>query len=136
MLKPLTAAALAALLIQPVFANDETPAREAVGDTRDCIDLSRVAGRSGEGPQAIRFEMLGGQVYRNELPGRCPGLRGQADGFAALAFELHGGDRLCRGDRVRVVDSAGGSLGRGYRMAIPCQLGEFHLVEDRRAAQN
>ncbi len=135
MFKPLAVAALAALAVQPVLASGETPGPDAVGATRDCIDLSRVAGRSADGPQSIRFEMLGGQVWRNELPGRCPGLRAQANGFGALAFEVHG-DRLCRHDRVRVVDSAGGSLGRGYRMAIPCQLGNFRLVEDRRAARN
>ena len=134
MIKPLFAATFAALLVAPAMAGDG-PEQEGVGATRDCIDMARIAGRSAAGPQAIRFEMLGGQVFVNELPGRCPGLRQQADGFGALAFEVHG-SRICRGDRVRVVDSVGGSLGRGYRMAIPCPLGNFRLVEDRRAARN
>lgn len=134
MIKPLAAAALAALAVQPVLASGETAAPAAAGETRDCIDLSRVAGRGADGPQSIRFEMVGGQVWRNELPGRCPGLRDQANGFGALAFEIQG-DRLCRNDRVRVVDGSAG-LGRGYRMAIPCQLGNFRLVQDRREARN
>lgn len=135
MLKPLAVAALAALAVQPVLASDETPAAGPAGATRDCIDLSRVAGRGADGPQSIRFEMIGGEVWRNELRGRCPGLAQQANGFGALAFEVHG-NRLCRNDRVRVVDSVGGSLNRGYRMAIPCPLGNFRLVEERREARN
>jgi hypothetical protein len=134
MIKPLFAAAFAALLVAPAMASD-SPEQESVGATRDCIDLSRVTGRQAAGPQSIRFELLGGRVYMNELPGRCPGLRQQANGFGALAFEVHGG-RICRGDRVRVLDSPGRSLGAAYRQSIPCPLGDFRLVEDRRAARN
>lgn len=134
MIKPLAAAAFATLAVAPALAG-AAQEREPVGATRDCIDLSRVTGRQATGPQTIRFEQLGGRVYVNELPGRCPGLRQQADGFGALAFEVHG-DRICRGDRVRVVDAPGRSLGAAYRQSIPCPLGDFRLVEDRRAAQN
>ncbi len=136
MIKPLFAAAVAASLVAPAMAGAaQDREREAVGATRDCIDLSRVTGRSATGPQTIRFEQLGGRVYVNELPGRCPGLRQQSNGFGALAFEVYG-DRICRGDRVRVVDSPGQGIGAAYRQSIPCPLGDFRLVEDRRAARD
>ena len=85
----------------------------------DCIDLSRVSSRIAEGPDRIRFDMLGGRVWENRLPGRCPGLEASRD-FGALAFEVQG-TRLCRGDRVRAIDSAAG----GYGASGPCRLGRF-----------
>jgi hypothetical protein len=101
-------------------------AAEAVGDTRACLGNSSIIGRMAEDERTIRFETLGGRVYRNRLSGRCPGLSQAAQGFGTLAFELHG-DRLCRGDIVRVVDpSRGGAL----NTAPACPLGPFERVAD------
>ena len=99
---------------------------EKVGDVLSCLSDSAIVGRMVEDEQTIRFETLGGRVYRNRLSGRCPGFQQAAQGFGALAFELHGG-RLCRGDLVRVVDpSRGGALGT----APACPLGSFEHVAD------
>jgi hypothetical protein len=92
------------------------------GDALECIDLTRVSARRAESADRIRFEMLGGAAYVNQLPGRCPGLARSAD-FGALAFEVQG-NRLCRGDKVSAVDPALG----GYRQSIPCLLGRFTPV--------
>ena len=98
-----TIVALAALLLTSHAAQQTPPAEP---ERVSCIDLSAVTARRAEGPALIRFEMIGGAVYRNRLPGRCPGLR-RANSFGAMAFDVQGG-RLCRGDRVRVVvDPAG-----------------------------
>ena len=91
----------------------------------DCIDLSRVSSRIAEGPDRIRFDLLGGLSYENRLPGRCPGLEASRN-FGALAFEVQG-SRLCRGDKVRAVDP---SLG-GYAGSVPCTLGRFTPVPPR-----
>jgi hypothetical protein len=98
-----------------------------------CLYNSQITSRVAEDGQTIRFELLGGRVYRNRLSGRCPGLRQAANGFGTLAFDLHG-DQLCSGDLVRVIDpSRGGTM--TLRTAPACPLGPFELVEDRGARQ-
>lgn len=99
---------------------------EKVGDTLSCLGNSAIVGRMAEDERTIRFETLGGRVYRNRLSGRCPGLSQAAQGFGALAFELHG-DRLCRGDLVRVVEP---SRGGGFNSVPACPLGTFERVAD------
>jgi hypothetical protein len=113
-------------------AGQRTAPREGIGDARQCLDESQIISRRAEDERTIRFETLGGRVYRNRLSGRCPGLRQNANGFGALAFEIHGG-RLCRGDRVRVVDTASNSTG-AYRNAIPCPLGDFVPISNTSGA--
>jgi hypothetical protein len=101
-------------------------AAETVGAVRACLGNSSIIGRIAEDERTIRFETSGGRVYRNRLSGRCPGLSQAAQGFGALAFELHG-DQLCRGDLLRVVDpSRGGAL----NTAPACPLGPFERVAD------
>jgi hypothetical protein len=103
-----------------------TPPPDAQDGSVECIDLSAVSGRHAEGPDSIRFEMLGGKAFVNHLPGRCPGLARSQD-FGALAFEVQG-NRLCRGDKVRAVDPALG----GYGQSVPCWLGRFTPVPSER----
>ncbi|WP_114951525.1 hypothetical protein [Sphingosinicella terrae] len=104
-------------------------AEGAAGRPRDCISLDAATSRRALDERTIRFELIGGERLDNRLPGRCPGLAQSANGFGALAFEVHG-NRLCRGDRVRVVDPSGAGVGAAYRMAIPCPLGRFVPVTD------
>lgn len=96
------------------------PDRDAPA-AQNCISLNAVTNRYAEDERTIRFDLIGGRTWRNVLPGRCPGLRQSSRGFGALAFEVQGG-QLCRGDRVRVVDSASP---RGLANSIPCLLGTF-----------
>jgi hypothetical protein len=112
----------AALLSLAWLAGCAPPAAPPPGEPQagvDCIDLGAVSGRRAEGPDSIRFELLGGKAFVNHLPGRCPGLARSRD-FGALAFEVQG-NRLCRGDTVRAVDPALG----GYGQSVPCVLGRF-----------
>ena len=124
-----------ALLLLAQCAPADPPGRETataargVGEPRTCISLDAVSGRRAIDAQTIRFEMLGGEVLHNRLPGRCPGLDRSADGFETLAFEVHG-SQLCRGDRVRVLDPAGGDAATAYRLSIPCPLGAFVPVTE------
>jgi len=119
------AAASCALLATAGAA--ETPPPRVAGDeaagTRDCLAMSAITTRRAEGPDSLYFETLGGGAYVNRLAGRCPGLQQASRGFGALAFEVHGG-QLCRGDRVRVVESSAGAA-RGLQNSIPCPLGDF-----------
>ena len=109
----------------------EQKAVERAGDGPNCISNSQIISRVAEDGQTIRFELLGGRVYRNRLQGRCPGLQQAANGFGTMAFDLHG-DQLCQGDLLRVIDpSRGGTM--TLRTAPACPLGPFELVEDRAA---
>jgi hypothetical protein len=117
------------LLVLPLVAQCMPPPAAggaAAAGAIDCIDLGAVSGRRVQGPDSIRFDMIGGKSLVNRLPGRCPGLAGSRD-FGALAFEVQG-NRLCRGDKVRAVDPALG----GYRQSIPCALGGFTPVAPER----
>ncbi|HTU11386.1 MAG TPA: hypothetical protein VMG08_10875 [Allosphingosinicella sp.] len=104
----------------------ERKAAEQVGDSRLCLANGSIVGRVVEDERTIRFETLGGRVYRNRLSGPCPGLRQAANGFGALGFELHG-ESLCRGDLVRVVDPARGGT-QTLRTATACPLGAFERI--------
>jgi hypothetical protein len=115
-------AAFLLILAQCAPAGDPVPGASGSAPAVDCIDLGAVTSRAAEDERTIRFDMIGGAVYRNRLPGRCPGLQSSSRGFGTLAFDVHG-NRLCRGDLVRVVES--GRAGGGYRSAVPCPLGDF-----------
>jgi hypothetical protein len=138
-MKRLFAAALAGLLAIGTGSamsgtNADRKAAEKTGDVRSCLSNDSIVSRVVEDEQTVRFETLGGRVYRNRLSGRCPGLRQAAHGFGALAFDLHG-DQLCRGDLLRVVDPARGGT-QNLQTATACPLSYFERVEDRRTRRH
>ncbi|HYD13254.1 MAG TPA: hypothetical protein VEC11_10440 [Allosphingosinicella sp.] len=102
---------------------------ERVGDTRACIPNGAIVSRVVEDEQTLSFELLGGRRYRNRLSGPCPGLRQAGSGFGALGFEVHGSS-LCRGDLLRIVDTARGETSN-IRTATACPLGAFERLPDR-----
>lgn len=110
-------------------AGAEQKAAEKVGDSRTCIPNGSIVSRVVEDEQTLRFETLGGRIYRNRLSGPCPGLRQAGNGFGALGFEVHGSS-LCRGDLVRVVDASRGETSN-IRTATACPLGLFERLPDR-----
>ena len=68
----------------------EQKGEEKVGDSRSCLSNSAIVSRIVEDERTIRFETLGGRVYRNRLSAPCPGLRQAASGFGSVAFEVQG----------------------------------------------
>lgn len=95
------------------IAELRAPAVTVTGEAVDCISTSRIAGTRVHDDYTIDFETTGGQVYRNTLPGRCPGL-----GFEErFVHEVHSG-QLCQIDTVTVLYS---NRGRG----ATCRLGPF-----------
>lgn len=130
----LLAAGLAALLTAglggpPGGAAAEQRVSEKAGDSRSCIPNGAIVGRVVEDAQTIRFELLGGRIYRNRLSGACPGLRQAGNGFGALGFDLSGSS-LCQGDLLRVVDPSRGDTSN-IRTATACPLGAFERLPDR-----
>ena len=108
-------------------SQQQTP--DSARDNHICIPNGSIVSRIVEDEQTIRFELLGGRIYRNRLSGPCPGLRQAGNGFGALGFELHGSS-LCRGDLVRVVDASRGETSN-LRTATACPLGTFERLPDR-----
>ena len=89
------------------------PAIEALGPAVRCIQTSRINDTRVHDDQTIDFHLLGGDVYRNTLPNRCPSL-----GFEErFAYSTSIG-QLCSVDVITVLYSDG-TRGAG------CGLGEF-----------
>jgi len=115
-----TLLAAATLAVSACTAETETgaevraPAVTVAGAPVNCIQSSRIRNTVVHDDYTIDFVMAGGDVYRNTLPNRCPGL-----GFEErFAYEVSAG-QLCRVDTITVLQS--GAAGRGPT----CGLGEF-----------
>ena len=87
------------------------PAAEIVGEPVNCIQTSRIQNTSVHDDYTIDFAMLGGDVYRNTLPTRCPQL-----GFEERFAHSSPTGQLCRVDTITVL------LPDGQR-GISCSLG-------------
>jgi hypothetical protein len=72
------------------------------------------------------FEVAGPLNYRNALAQECRGLE-RLGSSAEFVFENPQGGQLCRGDRVRVLDSRDTSPIR-IQAATLCILGDFVAV--------
>lgn len=96
-------------------------------DAVQCIALNQVAGRRVVDGTSVLFEMSGPVDYRNALGGNCPGLA-RLGSTATISIASGGeGGRLCRGDRVRVVDPV--ETGRAGAVVAPtCVLDSFTPV--------
>jgi hypothetical protein len=95
------------------------PAAEIVGEPANCIQTSRINNTVVHDDYTIDFKMLGGEVYRNTLPSRCPQL-----GFEErFAYSVPTG-QLCRVDTITVL------LPDGQR-GVSCGLGQFVPIRYR-----
>lgn len=97
----------------------------------ECVNLDQIVSRRPAANGSILFEVAGGRIYRNELPGRCVGVE-RAGPSHIVEVEATGG-QLCRGDRIRVYDPIEArNIGPG---AFPqCRLGSFLPTGEGRAA--
>jgi hypothetical protein len=94
-------------------AEVSAPAVTVAGPSVDCIQTSRIRNTRVHDDYTIDFVMTGGDIYRNTLPNRCPGL-----GFEErFAYEANTG-QLCQVDTITVLQSG---AGRGPT----CGLGDF-----------
>src|SRR6478609_5285079 len=127
--------ALAALVLPLCACTDESPetaapqsrapAVEVLGEPVNCILISRIRNTRVHDDFTIDFLMIGGEVFRNTLPDRCPQL-----GFEQrIAYEANTGN-LCSIDMISVLPA--GAAGRGPR----CRLGQFVPVRYKDASAN
>jgi hypothetical protein len=96
------------------------PAVRVVGAADSCIQLRSVSRTLVRDDRTIDFEMTGSRVYRNTLPGGCPGL-GSERAFTYSTTT----SQLCRSDIIYVREMIGTEPQRG----AGCGLGDFVPVE-------
>jgi hypothetical protein len=89
-----------------------------VGDPADCVDIARIDHTRVRDERTIDFYMRGRTVYRNRLPGECPGLAFE-DAFTYRTSL----SRLCSVDTITVLHTGGGGPG------ATCGLGAFQRIE-------
>ncbi|HZW58970.1 MAG TPA: hypothetical protein VFE85_01645 [Woeseiaceae bacterium] len=113
------ACALAVLLpVEGVLADEP---QDDTGGER-CISLQRIDRTEVLDDQSILFYMRGGEIYRNILRHRCPGLRDNRPFmYSATASQL------CDLDQLTVLYDHG----IGFTPGISCGLGRFHPVSEQ-----
>lgn len=103
------------------LADDEV---ELIGGTEKCISLTRLRSTDIVDDRNILFYMRGGDIYLNQLPNRCSGLR-MSDSFSYRPT----GNRLCNVDSIRTLQDAGPG-GLGMRSGVACGLGDFRAITE------
>jgi DNA-directed RNA polymerase subunit M/transcription elongation factor TFIIS len=88
-------------------------------ETQRCVQTYEIRQTRVVDDSTVMFRLRVDDEYANHLRRSCPGLRIQG-GFK---YELRGGNELCRGDIIRVLDSTG--------TGASCILGDFEKVEKK-----
>jgi hypothetical protein len=112
--------ALAAALVSSAFAQRDDDDDE----TRSCINLREIDRTRVPNEDTILFYLRGGDVYRNNLPNRCPNL----DFDERFMYRVTG-NRLCDTDVITVIED----LGFGFLPGATCGLGEFQPITEEEA---
>lgn len=87
-----------------------------VPGTRDCVSLARIDRTRVVNDNTILFYMLGPDVYVNNLPRRCNGLK-RTDAFSYKTSLA----QLCSQDIIRGLRNIGGQ----FMPSAACGLGKF-----------
>jgi hypothetical protein len=85
------------------------------GEPVNCVQRNRIRSTNVIDDQTIDFVMTNGDIYRNTLPSRCPGL-----GFERAFGYRTSVSQLCNVDIITVLNTGGGP-----RRGASCGLGQF-----------
>lgn len=96
---------------------------EPTGETRSCIDITRIQSSRVLGDRAILFELKGHGLWLNILDSRCPSLAAQDQFTYSLSTS-----QLCSTDVVTV-------LMRGIGPGASCGLGPFLGYREKPAGE-
>lgn len=110
---------LCALLMLMVITVQAEDAAENFSEPQQCISLTQLDRTDIIDDRNILFYMRGNEIYLNQLPHRCSGLR-MADGFSYRRTI----SRLCKVDLIRPLPRGG--IGGG----VSCGLGTFRLITE------
>ncbi|HEY9090687.1 hypothetical protein [Parasphingorhabdus sp.] len=91
-----------------------------IGEPINCIMSSNIRSTEVIDNQTIDFKMNNGDIYRNNLPNKCPGLTFEQSFSYRTSI-----NQLCNVDIIKPLDSTAGRLEtRGA-----CGLGKFQKIE-------
>jgi hypothetical protein len=93
----------------------------AAGEVRRCVYAHEISETRVVDDRTILFRLGARRFYVNRLGRDCGGLKVQGK----FAYTLRGGNELCRGDVIRVLET--GSTGAA------CLLGSFEKLEKKAA---
>lgn len=96
------------------------PEARETGKPVSCIPIVQIRESRVRSDSVIDFRTSGKKWYRNTLPNSCPSL-----GFEERFAYTTSISQLCSTDIITVLQSYGGSIGRG----ASCGLGKFQPVE-------
>jgi hypothetical protein len=89
------------------------------GAPMNCVQTNQIRSTRVIDDQTIDFEMRGGELLRNTLPNRCPGL-----GFERAFSYRTSINQLCSVNIITVVVQGGGP-----QIGASCGLGQFQPVK-------
>lgn len=87
--------------------------------SRSCLSLSHIRNSQVLDRQHILFTMSGSEMYVNDLPHPCPGLRRDTPWLHRTSL-----DQVCDLDVITVLNSTGG----GFMPGASCGLGKFKPI--------
>jgi len=96
----------------------------AAGPPEQCLSLIRIDRSEVIDDRNIIFHMKNGDLYRNQLPYRCPGLALHDTFMYRTSL-----NQLCHLDIITVMDSIGFGLSPG----ASCGLGHFYPITEEQA---
>ena len=112
--------ALCAALLALVWCLPGTAgAEDKESDAEQCLRLASIDHTEVVDDTTILFHMKNGDVYRNKLPYRCPGLRRERAFMYRTSL-----NQLCNVDIITVLSD----IGFGFTPGASCGLGMFHPV--------
>lgn len=120
-----TAALLAAVLYLAAFDAGQAQDPQA-GEERDmsavqCVRVTNIDAIDIVNDRTLIFRMRGDEVYRNDLPHSCPGMRRND----TLMYRTSVG-QLCNVDIITVLED----WGFGFAPGASCGLGMFHPITE------
>lgn len=98
---------------------DQTEADERDMEATQCVHINRIDAIDIVDSRTLVFRMLGDEVYRNDLPYKCVGLK---PGDTLMYRSSLG--QLCNVDIITVLQD----WGFGFAPGASCGLGMFHPI--------
>jgi hypothetical protein len=109
------------LIIAAFSPWQQAQAEDRLIDSEQCVSLRRIDRTRIVDEQNIIFYMKNGDIYRNQLPRRCPGLSERNSFMYRTSL-----NQLCNVDIITVLQN----IGFGFSPGMSCGLGMFVPIDE------